>query len=161
MLPPSRLLLLLPTGLTGGLISPLPSVAASYPPSSSISLILDALLSMLALLLCQGRFPSLGVLGRDPTLLLCGGCLADCALPCVMVELERRDDLRLVVVLVDVLLHRRSRLSAGRRRPSMSRSGVGVVLREELRECDPSLPLGFCSKLCRRFREPVCERLWL
>ena len=136
-------------------MSALPSVAASYPPSSSISLMLEALLSILALLLCQGRLPSLGVLGRELTAGLCGGWRADCALPCVMVVLERREDLRLVVVLFDALLHRRSWLSIGRRRPSMSTSGVGVVLRDELLECDPSLPLAACKVLSRRFREPV------
>ena len=72
-----------------------------------------------------------------------------------MVELDRSEDLRLVVVLADVLLHRRSWPSIGRRRPSRSRSGVGVVLRELLRECEPSLPLPACKVLSLRLRDPL------
>jgi hypothetical protein len=98
----------------------------------------SALLSILALLLCHGRLLSL-VLGLDPP----GSCgrLAVCAVPWAILA-ERRELWREVVVVevepVVLLLQRRSRLSAGRRRSSMS--GVGVVLRDEPRELLRSRP---------------------
>jgi hypothetical protein len=121
-LPLSRLPFLLTCGL--GLLS----FVASYP--SSISLRLDALLSMLVL--APGRFP-LPVLPGKCGLL--GGCRALAAVPCVIVfprgaEVDRVDPAVLE-------LHLLSLLSSGRRRSS---SGPGVELRLEVREWLPSLP---------------------
>jgi hypothetical protein len=116
-----------------------------------------ALLSVLALLLCQGWLPSLGVLGREPKLGLTGGWRADCAVPSVIVDPDLREDFRVVAVesvaVEDVLLHLLS-LSP--------RSGVGVKLREELREWDPCLSRPLSRRLGRRFLLlPMCARLWL
>lgn len=64
------------------------------------------------------------------------GCRAACAGAEGMAAggFLRRESERVVVLLVVLLLQRRSLPSMGRRRSSMS--GVGVVLREELLECE-------------------------
>lgn len=145
---------------------------SARPPSSSpssLSLILSALLSELALLLCHGVFPlpSFGVLGRLPLKPgLTGGCRALCAEPCAcnFAPLTLLTEFwRLVVLLPAVLLlQRRSRPSMGRRRPSRSMSGVGVVLRLLLRECEVSRPRTRSMVLGRRLREmlPVWLCVW-
>lgn len=105
---------------------------SSPSPSSSPSVMLSALLSILARLLCHGRLLSL-VLGLEFEIGNCG-LLAVCALPCAILA-ERSELCREVEAAVDpvvLLLHRRSRPSMGRKRSS--RSGVGVVLRDELLE---------------------------
>lgn len=89
---------------------------------------LSALLNILARLLCHGKLLSL-VLGLEFEVGICG-LLAVCALPCAI--LAERSELWRDVDAVLLLLRRRSRASM---------SGVGVVLRDELRECEPSLPL--------------------
>jgi hypothetical protein len=127
--------------------------------SSSPSVIDSALLNMLTLLACHGRLPSL-VLGLDPAPGNCG-LRAVCALPWVSLA-ERSElwrDVDGAVEPVVLLLHRLS-CPAVKRRPS-SRSGVGVVLRDELLEWLPSRPLCDCNVLGLRFREPVCASPWL
>ncbi len=95
-------------------------MSSRYPSASSLPLTLSALLNILARLLCQGKFPSPGVLGRDAESgILAGGCRADCAVPGRMVGLDLADveERRLLcrelgalvaTVLLLLLLQRRS-----------------------------------------------------
>lgn len=136
-----------------------PLVSPSYSDSDSV------LLNVLDLLLCQGRL-STGVLGReDPDdarreegwrVPWAGADVGATA------GFLRRESERVAVLPVVLLLHRRSLPSVGRRRSSMS--GVGVVLRDELLECDmeseDSLPRRLLGLLLRSLNELVADSWW-
>lgn len=122
------------------------------------------MLSVLARLLCQGIL-SLGVAGLllEDSLDGFEGCRATDAVagpePRLMdgdFLVRERDEAREAVLPVVLLLHLRSR---GVKLSRSSMSGVGVVLREELREfVEPSLPLSVLGLLFLSLKEFVAAR---
>lgn len=127
---------------------------------------------MLALLLCHGSTGSLGVVGREPVDPEDGtrldGWRAACAEPMVIVDVDEFvgdgflrwefDRVDGAAELVVELLQRRSRDSKEDRKRGSSISAEGVVLRDELRECEVSLPRRLLGRRLRSLKELVAER---
>lgn len=134
----------------GAVTKPLSSalILSSSPPAPER---LSVVLRVLARLLCHGVIsagvPVLGVDGLEPVGVSRVG-LPALAIPTVEVA---PFFLRLSDVLpVVLLLHRLCRSSRFCFTERSSRSGVGVVLRDEERECEPSRPLSL-RRLARLF----------
>ena len=135
---------------------PLPIISLSLTEK------LPEALNVLARLCCHGvtSTPVIGVAGLEPV-----GVSRD-GLPAVEIPAAEGAPffLRLSDVLPVVLLLHLRCLSSGFCFPRRSSSsGVGVVLREEDRECDPSRSRAWrrLDRLLFSLREFCCERLWL